>query len=34
MDSETFRGIALWIIVIGALAYGVVNTLTNVIDLF
>jgi hypothetical protein len=34
MPSETFRGVALWIIVTAALLYGVVNTLTKVVDLF
>jgi hypothetical protein len=34
MLSDATRAIALWIIVIAALLYGVVNTLTNVVDLF
>ena len=34
MLSDSFRGIALWIIVSAALLYGVINTLTNVVDLF
>jgi hypothetical protein len=34
MFSDSFRGIALWIIVAAALLYGVVNTLTKVVDLF
>jgi hypothetical protein len=34
MLSDSFRGIALWIIVTAALLYGVVNTLTKVVDLF
>jgi hypothetical protein len=34
MLSDSFRGIALWIIVSAALLYGVVNTLTKVVDLF
>ena len=34
MLSDSFRGIALWIIVLAALLYGVVNTLTKVVDLF
>jgi len=34
MLSDSFRGIALWIIVSIALLYGVVNTLTKVVDLF
>jgi hypothetical protein len=32
--SDATRAIALWIIVAAALAYGVVNTLTKVVDLF
>jgi hypothetical protein len=34
MISDEARGIALWFVVIAALAYGIVNTLTSVIDLF
>ena len=34
MVSDSFRGIALWCIVIAALLYGVINTLTKVLDLF
>ena len=34
MLSDSFRGIALWIIVSAALLYGVVNTLAKVADLF
>ena len=34
MLSDSFRGIALWIIVVAALLYGVVYTLTKVVDLF
>jgi hypothetical protein len=34
MLSDTFRGYALWMIVLAMLAYGVVNTLTKVVDLF
>jgi hypothetical protein len=34
MLSDTFRGYALWMIVLAALAYGVVNTLAKVVDLF
>jgi hypothetical protein len=34
MISDSARGIALWFLVIGALLYGVVNTLTAVADLF
>ena len=34
MVSDSVRGIALWFIVLGALLYGVVNTLSAVFDLF
>jgi len=34
MVSDTFRGIALWFIVLAALTYGIVNTLSKVADLF
>jgi hypothetical protein len=34
MVSESARGIALWCLVIAALTYGVVNTLSSVVDLF
>ena len=34
MLSDTFRGYALWLIVLATLLYGVVNTLTKVVDLF
>jgi hypothetical protein len=34
MVSDSFRGIALWMIVIAALLYGVINTLAKVADLF
>ena len=34
MISDSFRGIALWCIVLAALLYGVINTLAKVIDLF
>jgi hypothetical protein len=34
MISDSARGIALWLIVIAALLYGVVNTMTKVVDLF
>lgn len=33
MTSE-WRGFALWIIVAAALLYGVINTLTKVVELF
>jgi hypothetical protein len=34
MLSDSLRGYALWFIVLAALLYGVVNTLTKVVDLF
>jgi hypothetical protein len=34
MMSDSFRGIALWCIVLAALLYGVINTLAKVADLF
>ena len=34
MLSDSFRGIALWFLVLAALRYGVVNTLDKVVDLF
>ena len=34
MVSDSFRGIALWFIVLGALLYGVINTMTAVVELF
>ena len=34
MVSDSFRGIALWMIVSVALLYGVINTLAKVVDLF
>ena len=34
MVSDSSRGIALWMIVVVALLYGVINTLAKVVDLF
>ena len=34
MVSDSVRGIALWFLVLAALLYGIVNTLTSVADLF
>ena len=34
MISDSFRGVALWCIVLAALLYGVINTLAKVADLF
>jgi len=34
MLSDSVRGIGLWMIVIAALLYGVINTMAKVVDLF
>jgi hypothetical protein len=34
MLSDSLRGYALWVIVLALLAYGIVNTLAKVVDLF
>ena len=34
MISDSARGIALWLLVAAALLYGIVNTMTAVVDLF
>ena len=34
MISDSVRGIALWFLVLAALLYGIVNTLTSVAVLF
>jgi hypothetical protein len=34
MDSFAIRAIGLWVLVAAALAYGVVNTISQVVDLF
>jgi hypothetical protein len=34
MVSDSAKGVALWFLVIAALLYGIVNTMTNVVDLF
>jgi hypothetical protein len=34
MISDSVRGFALWGIVLAALLYGVINTLTKVVQLF
>ncbi len=34
MDSFATRAITLWVLVVAALAYGVFNTITKVVDLF
>jgi hypothetical protein len=32
--SDSARGIALWFLVLAALLYGIVNTMSAVLDLF
>jgi hypothetical protein len=34
MISDSARGVALWFLVIAALLYGIVNTLTNAVHVF
>jgi hypothetical protein len=34
MVSDSARGIALWFLVLAALSYGIVNTMSAVLDLF
>ena len=34
MISDSARGVTLWFLVVAALLYGVVNTLSKVADLF
>ena len=34
MASDAVRAVALWILVSAALLYGVINTLSKVVDLF
>jgi hypothetical protein len=34
MDTFATRAVALWVLVVAALAYGVINTISQVIDLF
>jgi|SoiMethySBSTD1v2_1073268.scaffolds.fasta_scaffold61979_2 hypothetical protein len=34
MDSFASRAIFLWMLVAAALAYGVINTISQVVDLF
>jgi len=34
MDTFATRAILLWVLVAAALAYGVFNTITKVVDLF
>jgi hypothetical protein len=34
MDAFATRAVLLWMLVVAALAYGVINTISQVIDLF
>ena len=34
MDTFATRAILLWMLVVAALAYGVINTVNQVVDLF
>jgi hypothetical protein len=34
MDTFATRAILLWMLVAGALAYGIINTISQVVDLF
>jgi hypothetical protein len=34
MDAFAARAVVLWMFVVAALAYGVINTVSKVIDLF
>jgi hypothetical protein len=34
MDGTAMRAYALWVLVLAALAYGVINTISQVVDLF
>jgi hypothetical protein len=34
MDTFVTRAVILWMLVVAALAYGVINTISQVIDLF
>jgi hypothetical protein len=34
MDGIAARAYVLWVLVVAALAYGVINTLSQVVDLF
>jgi hypothetical protein len=34
MDATAARAYVLWVLVVAALAYGVINTVSTVIDLF
>ena len=34
MDTFAIRAILLWMLVVAALAYGVINTVSQIVDLF
>ncbi len=34
MDGTAARAYALWVLVLAALTYGVINTISQVVDLF
>jgi|1185.fasta_scaffold134998_2 hypothetical protein len=34
MDTTAARAYVLWVLVVAALAYGVINTVSQVVDLF
>jgi hypothetical protein len=34
MDATAARAYMLWVLVVAALAYGVINTVSQVVDLF
>jgi len=34
MDTFAARAILLWMLVVAALAYGVINTISQIVDLF
>jgi hypothetical protein len=34
MDTFAIRAILLWMLVVAALAYGVINTISQIVDLF
>jgi hypothetical protein len=34
MDTLAARAVFLWMLVVAALAYGVINTISQVVDLF
>jgi hypothetical protein len=34
MDTTAARAYVLWVLVLAALAYGVINTISQIVDLF